>query len=131
MKVIDIKPTKETPEVIFDKEKGIFRISGMSLPEDVKEFYKPLIDWFREYFKSPNKETLFQIRLFYMNSASSKFLYEIFQEFKSAYLNGLDVRILWQYNVEDEEMGYAGEDYATLLEGVPFDIEGVDIDYEN
>ena len=131
MEVIDIKPTKETPEVILDKEKGIFKISGMSLPEDVKEFYIPLINWFKKYFEAPNKETVFQVSFFYLNSASSKFLYEIFQEFKQAFLDGIDVKILWQYNLGDEEMEYAGEDYEVLLEGVPFEFEGLEIKYSN
>ena len=56
MQAIHLKPTKESPEVILDRENGIFSITGVSLPEDVKEFYMPLIEWFREYFKSPNEK---------------------------------------------------------------------------
>lgn len=130
MEAVYIKPTKETPEVVLDKERNIFKIAGMSLPEDVKQFYLPIIHWFKEYFKSPNKDTMFHVRLFYMNSGSSKFIYEIFQEFRYAFQDGHNVEILWQYNPEDEEMGDAGEDYAILLNGVPFNTEAVDIKYD-
>jgi|SRR3972149_8704512 len=125
MEVIHLEPTKETPEVTLNKEKGIFSISGVSLPEDVKEFYLPLIEWFKEYFTSPNEKTSLQIKLIYFNSASSKMIYEIFQILKKAFDKGHRVEVLWQYILEDDEMGEAGEDFALLLGNLPFKLEGI------
>ncbi len=125
MGIIDLRPTNETPKVILNSEKEIFEISGVSLPEDVKEFYVPLINWFKEYFENPNNETILKIKFLYINTASSKMIFEIFQIFKFAHKAGINVKIHWQYNSEDEEMGDAGEDFAILLEGVPFHIEGI------
>lgn len=72
MEVISIKGTQETPEVLLDSSKGIFDISGKSLPEDVKEFYNPLLRWFDEYAKNPNNQTILKIKMDYFNTASSK-----------------------------------------------------------
>jgi len=127
MEVINLSPTNSSPKVILDKEKGIFEIKGVSFPEDVKEFYIPLINWFKLYFEKPNDETYLKLRLMYMNTASSKLIYEIFQLFKFAHKAGIKVKIHWQYNIEDEQMGDAGEDFAILLEGVPFRVEGVSV----
>ena len=125
MEVLRLKPTKETPDVILDKENNIFKITGLSLPEDVKEFYNPIIDWFKNYFLAPNEETRLHLNLVYINSASSKMIYEIFQMFKQMHRDGTKVSILWQYNYDDEEMGDAGEDFAVLLDGVPFEVEAL------
>jgi len=54
MEVLSIKGTQETPEVMLDKQSGVFSISGKSLPEDVKEFYNPLIEWIENYSNEPN-----------------------------------------------------------------------------
>ncbi|MBN2521232.1 MAG: DUF1987 domain-containing protein [Bacteroidales bacterium] len=126
MRPIHLKHTKETPEIILDKKQNVFSISGVSLPEDVKEFYAPIIDWFKEYFRSPNSKTSLRIRLIYFNSASSKMLFEIFQIFKKAHSNGNQVEIIWQYIVDDDEMGEAGEDFAILFGNLPFTIEGIE-----
>ena len=39
---LKIAGTDETPAVVLNIEKGIFEISGRSLPEDSPEFYNPL-----------------------------------------------------------------------------------------
>ena len=127
MEVINLSSTNSSPEVTLDKKKGIFEISGVSFPEDVKDFYRPLINWFKLYFEEPNEETFLKLKLLYMNTASSKMIYEIFQLFKLAHKAGIKVNIHWQYNKDDEQMGDAGEDFAILLEGVPFRIEGISI----
>ncbi|MFC2137191.1 DUF1987 domain-containing protein [Bacteroidota bacterium] len=127
MDIIVLKQSNSSPKVTLDKDKGIFEIIGMSFPEDVKEFYFPLINWFKLYFEDPNEETLLRLRLLYMNTASSKMIYEIFQLFRLAHKAGIKVKIHWQYNKDDEQMGDAGEDFAFHLEGVPFHVEGVEI----
>ncbi|MDD2277465.1 MAG: DUF1987 domain-containing protein [Bacteroidales bacterium] len=119
MEVLNIKGSHETPEVIFNKEIGVFSITGKSLPEDVKEFYSPLIKWVLEYAESPNPETVLIIKMDYFNTASSKMLLEIFEKFKDMQEAGHKVSIDWYYQEDDEDMQDAGEDYADIVE-VPF-----------
>ncbi|PLX15791.1 MAG: hypothetical protein C0599_16225 [Salinivirgaceae bacterium] len=54
MENLSIKGTDDTPSIELNKEQNIYTISGMSLPEDVKSFYRPVIDWFTKYFNEPN-----------------------------------------------------------------------------
>ena len=77
MEVIKIKGSDDTPNVILDAENGIFEISGRSLPEDVAAFYEPIIDWLDEYAESPNDKTVFDFKLEYFNTASSKLLLDV------------------------------------------------------
>ncbi|MDX9771075.1 MAG: DUF1987 domain-containing protein [Tenuifilaceae bacterium] len=119
MEALSIKGTHETPEVLFNKNSGEFSISGKSLPEDVKEFYYPLVKWVSEYAKSPNSETILKVKMDYFNTASSKMLLEIFEHFKAMFDAGNKVVIDWYYQEDDEDMQDAGEDYADIVE-VPF-----------
>jgi hypothetical protein len=116
MKSIYLKGTFDTPNVIFDKETGVFEISGRSLPENAYSFYKPLLDWLDEYKKAPNEETVLHIKLEYFNTASSKALLDIFTK-----LEGLKAaKIAWHYMFDDEDMEEAGTEYAELVD-VPFE----------
>ncbi len=119
MEVLNIKGTQETPEVMFDKQSGVFSISGKSLPEDVKEFYNPLIEWIENYSNEPNPETKLTVKMEYFNTASSKMLLEIFELFKNLHEGGNNVTVDWYYQEDDEDMQDAGEDYADIVE-LPF-----------
>ncbi len=119
MDVLSIKGTRETPEILFDKGSGKLSISGKSLPEDVKEFYNPVLDWIKEYSKSPHPDTHLVVKMEYFNTASSKMLLEVFELFKGIMEAGHKVTIDWHYQEDDEDMQDAGEDYADIVE-VPF-----------
>ncbi len=119
MEVISIKGTQETPEVLLDSNKGIFEISGKSLPEDVKEFYNPILKWFDEYANNPNPQTILKIKMDYFNTASSKMILELFEVVKKAHTGGKETIIEWYYQEDDEDMQDAGQDYSDLIE-MPF-----------
>jgi len=119
MEVLRIKGSHETPEVLFDKDAGVFSITGKSLPEDVKEFYNPIICWINEYAGSPNPETILKVKMDYFNTASSKMILEIFETIKEIQDSGHKVGIDWYFQEDDEDMQDAGEDYADIVE-VPF-----------
>ncbi len=119
MEGISIKGTQETPEVLLDSSKGIFEMSGKSLPEDVKEFYNPILKWFDEYSKNPNPQTVLKIKMDYFNTASSKMILELFEVVKKVHSGGHDIIIEWYYQEDDEDMQDAGQDYSDLVE-MPF-----------
>lgn len=119
MDTLNIKGTAETPNVIFDPAGNVFEISGKSLPEDVKEFYNPLLKWIKGYSESPNPSTTFKIKMDYFNTASSKMILELFELLNEMHGEGKNVVIEWYYQEDDEDMQDAGADYADMLE-VPF-----------
>ena len=69
--------TEDCPEIILDKEMNKFQIRGKSLPEDVASFYAPVLDWLQHYSQNPNSLTIFDIKLSYFNTASSKLILDI------------------------------------------------------
>jgi len=122
MEVINIQGTDDTPNVILDKENGKFEISGRSLPEDVNVFYEPIMNWIDGYSESPNELTEFNFKLEYFNTASSKIILDILLKFEEIVEGGNNVKILWCYHEEEEDMLEAGEEYADIVE-IPFEYE--------
>ena len=120
MEVINIKGTEDTPNVVLDKENGHFEISGRSLPEDVNMFFEPIMDWIDEYAEDPLDNTVFDFKLEYFNTASSKVILDILLKFEEIVENGKEVTIKWHYHEDEEDMLEAGEEYADIVE-IPFE----------
>ncbi len=120
MEVIKIIGTDDTPSVTLDAQNDLFEISGRSLPEDVAAFYEPILDWLDRYSASPNEKTVFNFKLVYFNTASSKLLLDILLKLEEIYEAGNDVLIRWHFPEDDEDMEEAGEEYADIVE-VPFE----------
>lgn len=112
--------TDDRPTVILDKDSSKFEFSGKSLPEDVEEFYRPIIDWLDDYCEDPNDKTDVVFKMDYFNTASSKMLLDVMGKFEEMKENGKDVVIHWYYMEDDEDMQEAGEGYEELVE-VPFE----------
>jgi len=120
METIKIQGTEDTPKIILDAENEVMEISGRSLPEDVSSFYEPVLNWLADYSEKPNKKTIFNFKLTYFNTASSKLLLDILMKLEEMHENGHDVLIRWHYPEEDEDMAEAGEEYADIVD-VPFE----------
>lgn len=121
MEPLIIKSATTTPQVTFDGNTGQLLIEGVSRPEDVLSFYKPVFDWINEYVKNPCKETVLTFKLRYHNSASAKIVCRIMNMFDPLYKSGGKVQIKWYYNEADEDILEAGEDYQSLID-IPFEI---------
>lgn len=120
MEVINIKGTEDTPSVILDKENGIFEISGRSLPEDVTQFYQPILDWIDQYAQEPNEKTDVMFKLEYFNTASSKVLLDVLLKYEEINDEHGNVTIKWHYHEDEEDMKEAGEEYEDIVT-VPFE----------
>lgn len=123
MQALIIEGQDDTPQVILDKEKNIFELSGKSLPEDVMKFYQPIYDWLKEYVANPNEETVIKLKIDYFNSASHKainYMLEILSEIKK---KEKKIIVKWHYLTEDEDMLETGHDFEDLT-GLKFDYIG-------
>ena len=129
MEPLRIEKTAKTPEIILDPYNDNFEISGNSRPENVSEFYYPVISWLAEFekevldkkvIKFDEKHPLnFSLKMNYFNSSSAKFLYDVISELVRFHKKGHIIRILWYFEEGDEDMKYAGEEMSELL-AVPF-----------
>jgi hypothetical protein len=120
METIKIQGTEDTPKIMLDAENEIFEISGRSLPEDVSAFYEPVLNWLNEYSESPKSKTVFNFKLTYFNTASSKLLLDILMKLEEMHEKGQEVLIKWHYPEDDEDMAEAGEEYSDIVD-VPFE----------
>jgi hypothetical protein len=120
MEVIKIIGTDDTPSVTLDAQNEIFEISGRSLPEDVAAFYEPILDWLDRYAEEPNGKTVFNFKLVYFNTASSKLILDILLKLEEMHEDEKEILIRWHFPEDDEDMEEAGEEYADIVE-VPFE----------
>ncbi|HPX04972.1 MAG TPA: DUF1987 domain-containing protein [Tenuifilaceae bacterium] len=112
----------ETPdsfEVILDKDRGRFEFYGKSMPEDPNSFFIPILDWLKEYVKTPNRETIVTFKIDYFNSASSKKLLDIFTILSEIHKKKMSIVVNWYYRPIDEDMFESGETFAELSK-IPF-----------
>jgi len=121
---IKIEKKANSPEVILNKDKGIFQIMGRSIVENSFDFYTPIINWIEEYFKNPNPSTQLSLYIDYLNSSSTLQLMKLIKLF-----NGKEnVKIVWVFEDGDENSKETGEEYE-LASNVEF--EFVETDVEN
>ena len=120
MKVINVEATDETPKVILDAGSGNFEFSGNSLPEDVTQFYNPILEWFDAYAESPNDATKVAFKMDYFNTASSKLILDILMKLEEINEDKGGISIEWHFREDDEDMEEAGEEYADIVD-IPFE----------
>lgn len=121
MEPLKIRGTEDSPQVILDAGANTLEISGRSLPEDVNTFYEPILSWIEEYAKNPAESTVFNFKLTYFNTASSKVILDILTQFEEMIEEGQQVLVRWHFPDEDEDMQEAGEEYADMVD-VPFEM---------
>lgn len=109
----------KTPTINFDEGTGVLEVKGRSIPENSVEFYKPLNEWVEAYGKSPKPETVFDVKLEYFNTSSSKCILDLFKILESLNGNGTEVKVNWYFEEDDEDMEEAGEDYQAII-NLPF-----------
>jgi len=125
MKIVKYEPQGLKPGITLDLDNNIFELYGKSCPENVVEFYQPVMDWLDEYKDHALEKTVFEFKLQYYNTASSKVLFIIMQKLETVFESGKDVLIKWIYPEDDEALEEAGEEYDDLID-VPFELIPVD-----
>jgi len=110
------------PDITLDKANGIFEIKGISLPENGREFYQPVIDFLDEYVKQPNTVTHFVFNLRYFNISSSKMFLFIFYKLKEIAEMDKTVLVTWCY--DDEDILEAGKDFEHMV-SIPFQFKEI------
>ncbi|MCT4602309.1 MAG: DUF1987 domain-containing protein [Marinifilum sp.] len=121
MNSLVIEGSPKTPNINFDGANGAFLIEGRSIPENSLDFYKPIMEWLDSYINEPQEETEVSIKLEYFNTSSSKCILDVFKKLETIFKRGNKVKINWHYEVDDEDMLEAGEDYQSIVK-IPFNM---------
>lgn len=109
------------PVVNFDAETGICTLEGESYLEETDDFFKPLIEWFKEYTSQTNQEITFNFRLTYYNTSSSKKILEFLKLIKEYIQRGNKANINWYYEENDTDIIEDAEDFMVIT-GLKFNL---------
>jgi len=83
------------------------------------EFYLPILNWLRNYKLEPSEKTVFDFRLIYFNTTSSKLLLDILMILEDIRIGGREVVVRWHALKTDEDMQEAGREYEEMVD-LPF-----------
>ncbi len=112
---------KNCPGIYYYTETNMLRLSGRSIPENPDAVFRRLDEWINVHFKKKDS-LIIDIQLEYINSGSSKYLYEILQKLTAFSQSGNNVMIRWLYEEDAEAMLELGEHYRDMA-GIPLVIE--------
>lgn len=117
-----IEGTEDTPSIDLNPDSKVLAISGRSLPEDVTDFYQPVLDWLDEMESDGSGEYTFNCSLEYFNTASSKLILDILMRLEDIHMEGnCQIKVVWKFDPVDIDMQEAAEEYAELVE-IPFEV---------
>ena len=129
MNPLFIEKGEFTPKISFDPESRQLEIVGISRPENVGEFYEPVLDWFLELEKEveygvfsidEDKPLVLKMHLAYFNSATSKVLWQMLEVFNSLINKGLKIKVEFYYDEGDEQMLEDGQELSETS-NIPFE----------
>lgn len=114
MQDLYIKGTKRTPEISF-KINGYMSISGMSIPENVTEFYQPALDWLENIKKIDPEQIQLTVDLDYLNTSTSSHLIKLFRKVIEVPEGKTEVKIVWKYDEDEEDILEQGKMYEGII----------------
>jgi len=122
-----LSPTVFTPRVILDHEEHFLEFSGESRPDDVREFFGPIIQWMNDYSETLRrsddnlKPVVSHFNFNYFNSASAKCILDICKILARIRSKGTDVSVRWYYVRGDDDMMETGREMEMIV-NIPFEL---------
>src|SRR5690554_3757356 len=115
MQPLKIEPTTSSFAVDLDIEKGEFRFSGESRPENAPRFFEPILSWLNNFKQLKTKETTLY------NSTTTKYIVDIAKLLKIIDdLPHVEVKTEWHYKEIDEDIEESGRE---LIDWTNLDIK--------
>lgn len=112
---------KNCPGIVYYPDKNKLELVGRSIPENPELIFRRLEDWIALHFDKNSGLNVY-IQLEYINSGSSKYLYEILKRLTGYGRSGKNVNLKWLYEEDDEAMLELGEHYRDTA-GIPLVID--------
>ena len=115
MNILNLSPTRITPEVLINTDDHILLMKGRSSPENSVAFYDQVKRGIKNYFENEQHlEVHFMFE--YFNTSSSKSIFEIIKLLKRDTTIRKSITFHWVFESYDDDMMETGEDYADLLD---------------
>ena len=112
---------KNCPSIVYYPNANILELVGRSIPENPELIFRRLDEWIKLHFEKSEGLDV-NIQLEYINSGSSKYLYEILKKLKAYGRSGKLIKMKWLYEEDDEGMLELGEHYRDTA-GIPLVID--------
>jgi hypothetical protein len=112
---------KNCPGIVYYPGKNRLEMIGRSIPENPELIFRRLDNWITMHFEK-NSELDVNFQLEYINSGSSKYLYEILKRLTAFGRTGMRIKLKWLYEEDDEAMLELGEHYRDTA-GIPLEID--------
>lgn len=119
MESLIIEKTKVTPKINFDATSHTLEIAGESYPENSMQFYQPVFNWLNEYLNAVAEPVVFNFKLQYFNTSSSKCILNILEILEDAHNEGKTIDLNWYYLEDDEDMLESGQEFGEDM-AIPF-----------
>ena len=106
-----VKGTRQSPEVDFRFSQNFLSLKGEAYPENAVAFFTPLTQAASGYLESSgNVPVLVQMDLRYLNSASTKMLFQFIGVLDKAASTGRKITIEFAYEADDDMLMEFAED---------------------
>lgn len=127
MDALTIEKTERSPEIYFDFDNNQYAIRGESYPEDVNEFYGPVMEKLEAHLNQLDGASVeFTFELIYFNSSSAKILMGLFELLDETAENGNRVHVTWTYEEDDDNMEELGEEFCEDLEHATYTLNAIE-----
>jgi hypothetical protein len=115
---------KNCPGIIYYPYSNKLELVGRSIPENPELIFRRLEEWITLHFEK-NTGLDINIQLEYINSGSSKYLFDILKILSGYGRSGKIVNMKWLYDEDDEAILELGEHYRDTA-GIPLKIEMIE-----
>jgi len=112
------------PHIELNAETGICTISGNSYMQNAKKFFKPVLEWFKEYTSSNKGDLLLIYNLQNLNTGTSRVLFQIIEILKKYKTESFNVKIQWKHS-EKQDMHI--DDIIDITSSFGIDVEVVSV----
>lgn len=120
MKQLNIPPTENTLGIHYNVENHHLLLEGSSFPENAQTFFSPLFDWLERRIETKAPLSL-EMNFNYLNSGSIKCILTILRMLGEFHGQGGEVKAIWKYAPEDEDIKDLGERISRLA-GLPLEL---------
>jgi hypothetical protein len=102
---LEIRSTPTTLGIILDPVTHQLFFSGISYPTNPITFFQPVLEWVETYLQeSTNHKITINLHMSYFNTSSSTFLFRIMEMFDSSNKKYGNVKVLWHYEDEEDDV---------------------------
>ncbi|MDX2445168.1 MAG: DUF1987 domain-containing protein [Bacteroidales bacterium] len=113
MKDVFVSETKLTPKVIL--KEGEISLTGRSVPSNPGQFYQPVLKWVEEYNEKGPGNINIKLNFEYINTASTKWLYNILKILGSSPDSKNKLNISWYFEDGDDDMQELGSIFKSIV----------------